>query len=245
MADETRKPSKSRFATNIVEKDASVQKMIPPRPALPNSPSSDDIERVEELDRLERERVKLLLEKQELEQENARLRKEGRTEVFPPISIPPAPVAPQIVISEAGDLDIAKLKKLIARSPWGRRAVVVGILAALAWNAFNTARSMVPIQKSEATQARVEQNEKLSEEKIQKAFQKDQITMQALAALRCYAKQTRGGFQRQGLDLTSLPSGGIKVTRVGEEDPNRVGAQPRFIVEEKCPDFPKLPDDTR
>lgn len=218
-------------------------------PAPPaNRESHDDIESVMAMDRLERERVQLLLKKQELEDEklvleteNARLRKEGRVEVFPPISIPPSPNAPKIIVSEAGDLDIEKLKKMVAKSPGGRRAVVIGICAALAWNAFNTARSMIPIQKSEATQARVEQNEKLSEEKIQRAYEKDRVTAQALRALHCYAKQTRGGFQRQGLDLTSLPPGGIKVVRVTEEDPNRPAGPPSFIVNEKCEDFPHLP----
>lgn len=212
----------------------------PPLSPRSNRKSHDDIESVMEMERLERERVQLLLQKQELEEENARLRKEARVEVFPPLSIPPTPAPPKIV-SDANDLDIEKIKKSVAKSQWGKGAIAVGVLAALALNAFNLARSTVPIQKAEATQARVEQNERLSEEKIQKAYERDRVTMQALRALRCYAQQTRGGFQRQGLDLTALPPGGIKVVRVTDDDPNRPAGPPRFIVNEKCEDFPQLP----
>lgn len=254
MAEEPRKSSKSRFATTVIEKNETMPALTaatmprketpvgmpaPPAPSAPRT-SSDDIERVQEQDRFERERVKLLLEKQELEEENARLRKEQRTEVFPPVvSIPPPP-APPTVSSIPAD-EIEKIKKQIVKSKMGRAAVTLGVLAALALGAFNSARVLVPIQKSEATQARLEQTEKVTEESLRRKLENDQRTLQALRALHCYAKQTRGGFQRHGLDLTSLPPGGIKVVRLAEEDPNRPAGPPRFIVDEKCPDFPKLP----
>ena len=213
-------------------------------PAPPaNRQSHDDIESVIEMDRLERARVQLLLKQRELEEENARLRKERPVEVFPPQSVPPFPPppgTPQIIVSDVSELDFEKLKKQVAKSAWGKRAITFGVCAALALGAFNMTRSAIPIQKAAATQARLEQTEKLTEDQLRARIKQEEQTLAALRASSCYFKQIRGALQRQGLDLTSLPGGGIKVTRIAEDDPNRVGA-PRFIVEEKCPDFPQLP----
>ena len=187
MNDEKRKPQLPT-AQPVARKPTPTAMPAPPA----NRQSHDDIESVIEKDRLERERVQLLLKKQ------------------------------------------------IAKSTWGKRAIGLGVCAALALGAFNSARSIIPIQKAEATQARLAQSEKVTEDQLRARIKQEEQTLAALRASNCYFKQIRGALQRQGLDLTSLPGGGIKVTRVADDDPNRVGA-PRFIVEEKCPDFPQLP----
>ncbi len=225
MASDDQKPAKS--LVNVVEQDAAVQR----------SPVH-----MAKQDRFDRDRVRWLIEKQELEEENARLRRQGRTEVFPPvISIPPPP-APPTVSSVPVD-EIEKLKKQIVKSKMGRIAVTVGVLLALALNAFNMARATIPMQKAEAASAKATQNTQLTEESIKERLIEQQRTLRALRALHCYAKQTRGGFQRQGLDLSSLPAGGIRVSRLGDEEPNRQ-RQPRLVVDEKCPDFPELPPES-
>lgn len=224
--------------SNIPRRPLGAPPPLPPRP----SESLDDIHQVLNQDRLEKERVQLLLEKQELEEENARLRKEARVEVYPPVvSVPPPPATPTVTISSA-PIDIARLEKQLAKSKIGKAAMTIGVLVAIGWNAFNTARSMVPIQKSEATQARLTQTEKVTEESLRAQIEKDARTLQALRALHCYAGQARAGFQRQGLDLTSLPSGGITIVRLGDDDANRPGA-PKFMAKEICPEFPKLPSE--
>jgi hypothetical protein len=63
-----------------------------------------------------------------------------------------------------------------------------------------------------------------------------------MRAIECWAKQLRGASRRQGLDLPSLPPGGITAFKLGDEDPNKPGP-PRFVAVEKCPDFPPLPPD--
>lgn len=213
-------------------------------PAPPSQPavSSDDPEHVAEIERLERERVALLLAKQELEEENSKLRKQSRTEVFPPvISIPPPPAAP--VISSIPADDFERLKKQITKSVWGRRAIAAGVLAALAWNAFNTARSAIPIQKAEAAQARLAQSEREKNEEIEARVLERARAQQRERAYHCYFKQLRGAMARTGLDLTSLPSGGVRAVKLADEEPNRPGP-PRFVSDEKCPDLPAPPPDT-
>lgn len=206
--------------------------------------SHDDIEHVLEVERIERERAELLAQNQDLKQENALLRETAPTVVFPPESIPPPAPVPSKPPDEfellKTNLDIKNIEKVLVKTGWARKATVVGVLLAMAWNAFNTYRSLVPEKKVDGLQARVTQNEQLSEKDITERVLEKQRTLQALRALECWGKQTRGGFQRQGLDLPSLPAGGIKALKLGDEDPNRPGP-PRFIAEEKCPDFPKLP----
>lgn len=203
--------------------------------------SLDDAEHVRELERLERERAQLLAKLKDAEQENKLLRETTPTVVFPPPSIPPPAAVPASpVVTSSAPADIKAIEKAIIGSKIGRRLVAIGIALGLIWNAFNTVRQQVPIQKAEQAAARTQQNEQLSAQESERLALERQRTLQALRAIRCWAKQTRGGFQRQGLDLTSLPSGGIRVLRVAQEDPNRPGP-PTFIVDEKCPDFPELP----
>jgi len=254
-----RQPSQTRFATVVIEESTApptgmpralpVPRMqtpvgmpapppiAPPADLAPDRESYDDLEQVLRLERIESERATLLAQNQDLKQENALLRETTPTLVFPPASIPPpAPAtAPSLP-----PLDINALRKAVQGSPLGRAAVILGIAAAIAWNAFNTFRAAVPEKRVDGLQARVSQNEQMGEKEIIERALEHQRTLQALRALECWGKQTRGGFQRQGLDLSSLPAGGIKALKLGDEDPNRPGP-PRFIAEEKCPDFPKLP----
>ncbi len=213
--------------------------------------SHDDLEHVLEVERLERERAQLLVKlqdkeqaEQELRRENALLRETAPTVVFPPESIPPPAPVPSVPPSELEflkqSLEIQSIEKTLVKSGWARKATIFGVLVAMAWNAFNTYRSRVPEQKVDGLKARVTQNEQLSRDEVEERALERQRTLQALRAIECWGKQTRGGFQRQGLDLSSLPSGGVKALKLGDEDPNRPGP-PRFIAEEKCPDFPKLP----
>jgi hypothetical protein len=122
----------------------------------------------------------------------------------------------------------------------GRVSVALGIALALAWNAFNSARVRVPEQKVDAVQARQQQNEQLSSKELEAQVLERERNLQRWRAVFCWAKQLRGASARQGLDLPSLPPGGINALRLGEEDPNRPGP-PRFVADEKCPDFPPLP----
>lgn len=134
--------------------------------------------------------------------------------------------------------DVKGLERALVRSRWGRGAVAVGVLLALAWNAFNSVRQRAPEQKVAAVQERLQQNERLSE---QQALERDR-NLRRMRAIECWAKQLRGAVQRQGLDLQSLPPGGVTAFKLGDEDPNRPGP-PRFVSVEKCPDFPPLPPD--
>lgn len=215
----------------------------PQRPPVPVRAGHDDAEQVRELEKLERERAALLVQLQDTKQENKLLREMAPTVVFPPPSIPPPAKVPQVTVSSS-PADIKAIEKMIVGSKLGRSAIVVGILAALAGNAFNMVRQQVPIQKAEQAVARTQQNEQLSAQESAQLALERQRTLQALRAIKCWAQQTRGGFQRQGLDLTSLPPGGIRVLRLAEEDPNRPPKPPIFIVDEKCPDFPELPPDS-
>lgn len=196
----------------------------------------DDAEHVREMERLERERATLLAKLKDAEQENKLLREIAPTVVFPPPSIPPPAAVPATISSTPAD--IKAIEKAIIGSKLGRRLVAIGIALGLIWNAFNTVRQEVPIQKAEKAGVIAQQNAQLTAQESEKLTLERQRTLQALRAIKCWAKQTRGGFQRQGLDLTSLPAGGIRVMRVEDDDPNR---RPVFIVEEKCPDFPELP----
>lgn len=213
---------------------------LPPKPV-----SHDDIEHVREVERLERERAQLLVKLMDAEQENKLLRETTPTVVFPPPSIPPPAGVPSspVTVSSA-PADIKAIEKAITGGKIGRLLVTLGIALGLIWNAFNTVRQQVPIQKAERAEARTQLNEQLSTQESAQLALERQRTLQALRALKCWAKQTRGGFQRQGLDLTSLPPGGIRVLRLANDDgPNRPGP-PVFIVDEKCPDFPELPPDS-
>ena len=88
--------------------------------------------------------------------------------------------------------------------------------------------------------ARLSQNEQMSADDLKAQALKSDRDLRRARAEYCYFKQIRGALQRQGLDLQSLPAGGVKALRLGDDDPNRPGV-PRFVAEEKCPDYPPLP----
>jgi len=193
-------------------------------------------------ERLERERAELLAELQDKAQENLRLREMTPTLVFPPQSVPPATVveSEEDLVDLKTSLDIEAIEKRLASSRLGKAAVAIGVLVALGWNAFNQVRADVPAQKVEAVRARLAQNEQMSSKELEaQAIERDRALRRERAEY-CYFKQIRGAIQRQGLDLSSLPPGGVTAFRRGDDDPNRPGP-PRFVAEEKCPDFPPLP----
>lgn len=202
--------------------------------------SHDDIEHVLEMEKLERERAVLLAKLQDSEAENRLLRETAPTVIFPPPSMPPS--APDPKPPTRAEVDVTPPSK---RSVLGHRltqlATGAGIFVAIAWNAFNSYRAQP--EKVEAVQARVAQSEQQRDKAVAMATLERQRTLRALRSTECMFKQVRGALQRQGIDLTSLPPGGIKVLKLADEDPNRPGA-PRFIAEEKCEDFPKLPPET-
>lgn len=266
-----RQPSKSRFATTVIEKNEAP----PPRevvtakpvprvptpvgmPAPPHAPepdtdrqSYDDLEHVLQLEKLERERAQLLAKLQDSEEraagaerERDRLREQAPVAIFPPESIRPPKPAPVEVQQAVIEGDIERIQKAVVKSRLGRGAITLGVLLALGWNAFNSARIAVPTQKAEAIQARQAQTEHLSAEDIKQRTLESERNYQRWRATYCALKQLRGASARQGLDLPSLPPGGVKALRLGDEDPNRPGP-PRFVAEEVCPEFPALPPETR
>lgn len=261
-----RKPSQSRFATTVIEQTAGPVRdggelVAPPvarkptpvaMPAPPAAPvrreSHDDIERVVEMERAERERALLLARVQDAEADAEAARREAeqlRVPVasFPPQAAPnePTPTRPSLMEIKLAK-DIKTLEKAVVGSRWGKTAIAIGVMLALAWNAFNSVRQKAPEQKVQAVQERLRQNEQLSQSEIDARAVERWNNLQRMRALHCWAKQLRGATARQGLDLPSLPPGGIKALRLGDEDPNRPGP-PRFVAEEKCPDFPPLPPD--
>lgn len=247
-----RKPSQ-RFAQTVVEENAApshkdglaTTTAVPRKPTpvgMPAPPvnrqSHDDLDHVLQIEKLERERAQLLAHLQDTkgelrEAKTALLREKAPTAIFPPPSIPPPP-------NKKPDL---KPDPPPAPAPVGHQlrafATAAGIAFAIGWNAFNSYRSAP--EKVEAVQARVTQNEQTKSEDVKLQVLKDQRTMQALRALHCWGQQTRGAFARQGVDLSSLPPGGITVKRLDQGEP---GKPPAFLVDEKCPDFPQLPPDT-
>jgi len=210
--------------------------------------SHDDLDHVLEVQRMEQERALLLVKLQDAQQENRLLRETAPTVVFPPAaSIPPpttnpshAPAAIQQAVVEG---DIEQLQKAVIKSKLGRFAITLGVMLALGWNAFNTQRIAVPTQKAEAVQARQAQTDQLSAKEIEQRALESERNYLRWRAVYCYLKQLRGASARQGLDLPSLPPGGVKALRLGDEDPNRPGP-PRFVAEEVCPEFPALPPES-
>ncbi len=204
--------------------------------------SYDDLEHVLEVERLERSRAELLAKLQDAEQENRLLREIAPTVVFPPPSIPPPGEQKPKPMVEAAPLDIKTIEKLVVNSRLGKAAITCGILLALVWNAFNSVRATEPAQKVEAMRARVAQNEQMSGKELEAQTLERDRALRRERAEYCYFKQIRGAILRQGLDLPSLPPGGVTALRLGDDDPHRVtGSSPHFVAEEKCPDFPPLP----
>jgi hypothetical protein len=265
-----RKPSQSRFATTVIEQNAGpvrdsgvlvappvarkptpVGMPAPPPPPIIDRASHDDIDHVLELERLERERAVLMVRLQESEQATASAQREAEqlrtpTAAFPPVSVPPAPpqepsTTPSLMEIKAA-ADIKSLEKAVVSSRLGRNAIVLGILLALAWNAFNSVRQRAPEQKVAAVQERLQQNERLSGKELEAQVLERERNLRRWRAVECWARQLRGASQRQGLDLQSLPPGGVTALKLGDEDPNKPGP-PRFVAGEKCPDFPALPPD--
>ncbi len=267
-----RQPSKSRFATTVIEQnevprpsDGDLVAVSPvPRKQTVNGmlapptvemdgdrQSRDDLEHVMQLEKLERERAALLAKlqdseelRQQVERERDRLREQAPAAIFPPGSIRPPPSPPAAVQRAVIEGDIERIQKAVVKSKLGRGAIALGVAVALGWNAFNTARLAVPTQKAEAVQARQAQTEQLSAEDIKQRALESERNYLRWRATYCYLKQLRGASARQGLDLPSLPPGGVKALRLGDEDPNRPGP-PRFVAEEVCPEFPALPPETR
>lgn len=269
-----RQPSKSRFATTVIEKNEApppreepvvtaqpvprkptpVGMPAPPHAAPPQSEeerqSYDDLEHVLQLEKLERERAQLLAKLQDSEErasgaerERDRLREQAPVAIFPPESIRP-PKPPAAVQQAVIESDIEQIQKAVVKSKLGRGAIIIGVMLALGWNAFNTVRLQVPVQKTEAIQARQAQTEQLSADEIKQRALESERNYLRWRAVYCYLKQLRGASARQGLDLPSLPPGGVKALRLGDEDPNRPGP-PRFVAEEVCPEFPALPPEVR
>lgn len=229
-----------RVALPIGRKPTPVAMPAPPaNPPAEEHQSYDDIEHVLEMEKLERERAVLLAKLQDSESENRLLRETAPTVIFPPPSVPPAAPQPKPVPVELGAPSSSK--KAVLGHRLTQLATGAGIFVAIAWNAFNSYRAQP--EKVEAVQARVAQSEQQRDKAIASATLERQRTLRALRSTECMFKQVRGALQRQGLDLTSLPAGGIKVLKLADEDPNRPGV-PRFIAEEKCPDFPQLPPET-
>ena len=203
--------------------------------------SYDDLEQVLQVERLERERAKLLVDLQDAKDAQAAAERQARqlrtpVAVFPPLSIPP-PAEPKSTGVESIDIDFKALEKTIARSKLGRAAVGLGILVALGWNAFNSVRAPSP-EKVAAVQERITQSDKARDDKLVQDALEKQRTLLALRAIYCWGKQLRGASARQGLDLPSLPPGGVTALRLDQGDPSKA---PAFVAAEKCRDFPPLP----
>lgn len=218
---------------------------MPAPPAPPPEPedrqSYDDIEQIKEMERLERERAQLLAKAQDLQQENERLREMMPVQVFPPpISVPPPDSVPSIEPGDDSAVDIKAIERAVVGSRLGRTAISIGVLVALAWNAFNSVRATVPMQKAEAVQARLAQNEQLSGKELQAQAIERYQRAQRDRATYCWFRQVRGALARQGIELPSLPPGGMTVLRLGDDDPNKPGP-PHFMAQEKCTDYPPLP----
>lgn len=204
--------------------------MLAPPIEPPDRKSYDDLEHIATVDRLERERVELLAE-------NRRLREQAPTFIFPPQSVPPSADP-----SEKPPIEVAPTphpsEKFRVHQRIKQIATGLGVGVAIAWNAFNSYRSTP--EKVEAVQTRLNQSEQQRTEEITQRVLKDQREAQRWRAVACWAKQLRGASQRQGLDLPSLPGGGVKALRLDQGDPSK---PPAFVAEEKCPDFPPLPPD--
>lgn len=252
-----RQPSASRLP-RVIEKDGREKRtslpVAPPvarkqtpigMPAPPaNAPDSDrqshdDLDHVLEIERLERQRAQLLAKTQDLEQENRLLRETAPTVIFPPPSVPPSDPkpAPKPKVEVASD---PPSKRYALSHRLTQLATGLGIFVAIAWNAFNSYRSAP--EKVEALDAQARQGKRQREEEAVARALADKRNLAALRALHCYAKQLRGASARQGLDLPSLPPGGVKALRLADDDPNRPGP-PKFVAEEVCPEFPQLPPD--
>lgn len=221
----------------------------PPTPVERERESYDDLDQVLRIERMERERAQLLAQLQDAQEAALDARQEARTlreiapvAIFPPPSLPPPPSsekkkpAPIDLERLASDLDIKALEKALAGSKLGRAAVGLGILVALGWNAFNSVRSAP--ERVEAVQARITQSEKDRDEKLVQDDRERQRNLQALRAIYCWGKQLRGASARRGLDLPSLPPGGVTATRIDQGDPSK---PPVFVAAEPCPTPPVLP----
>lgn len=246
------------MAAPVPRKSTPVGMPAPPPLPPPDRKSHDDIEHVMEVERLEHERALLLVRLQDAEQsaQEATAAKEKAlreasqlrvpTAAFPPPSIPPPapkspPPTPSLMEIKAAS-DIQQLERAIVGSRLGRGAIVVGVVLALAWNAFNSVRQRAPEQKVAAVQQRLQQNERLSGQELEAQVLERERNLRRWRAVECWARQLRGASQRQGLDLPSLPPGGVTAFKLGDEDPNKPGP-PRFVAVEKCGDFPPLPPD--
>ncbi len=222
--------------------------MPAPPPAPPDSDrqSHDDLDHVLEVERLERERAQLLVKLQDKEQETRDkdqeirlLRETAPTVIFPPPSIPPSDPKPKSKIEVASS---APPKKYALSQRLVHLATGLGIFIAIAWNAFNTNRSAP--EKVEALRARAQQSEQQRQAEAVARALAEQRTLAALRVLHCYAKQLRGASARNGLDLPSLPPGGVRALKLDAEDPNRPPGAPMFVAEEQCDKFPELPPET-
>jgi hypothetical protein len=209
----------------------------PPAPSAEKRRSHDDLEHVLEIERLERERAKLLVELQDSQQENRLLRETAPTVIFPPPSVPPSDPKPRPRIEVTSE---TPAKRYALSHRLMQLATGFGIFIAIAWNAFNSYRSAP--EKVEALSAQARQSKRQREDEAVARALADRRTLEALRAAHCYFKQLRGASARQGLDLPSLPPGGVKALRLADDDPNRPGP-PKFVAEEPCPPFPPLPPD--
>jgi len=252
-----RQPSQSRLTHPVIEQNVAppqrevlVARPVPrkqtpvampaPPPALPSGrpQSHDDLERVTEVERLERERAQLAAELQDARQENSLLRETAPTVIFPPPSIPPSdPRPPKIPVESVAPVST---KKYVLSQRLMHLATALGIFGSIAWNAFNSYRTRNSPEKVDAVEVRVNQGERTRASEIAAVALERQRTLQALRASECMFRQIRGAIQRQGLDLTSLPAGGVEVVKIAPEDPNRPGV-PAFITKEQCTPFPRLP----
>jgi len=257
VTDPKRTQSQSRFATTVIEENvAPPPRPLPVAPPIPRVPtpvgmpapphvlpgreSHDDLEHVLEIERLERERIALLVKLQDSEGARTLAEREARqlrvpVSVFPPPSIPPKP-APTTTI-ESSATDLKAIENAVIKSRLGRFAIICGICLALGWNAFNSVRAASP-EKVAAVQERVTQRDKAQDEKLVRDALEKQRTLAALRATYCWGQQLRGASARQGLDLPSLPPGGVTALRLDQGDPSK---PPAFVAAEKCPDFPPLP----
>lgn len=211
--------------------------MPAPPPQAPERESYDDLEHIATVDRLERERAQLLVKLQDKESENQKLREMAPTVIFPPPSIAPPNIErkPSIEVAPTSH----RSDKLLISQRLSHLATVLGVFVAIGWNAFNSYRGSP--EKVEAVQTRLNQSEQQRTEEITARVLKDQREAQRWRAVVCWAKQLRGASQRQGLDLPTLPGGGVTALRLSQSDSSQ---PPAFVAAEKCPDFPPLPADT-
>lgn len=214
----------------------------PPAAEVHERESSDDLEQVLHIDKLERERAQLLVQVQDANEraEAAELdAKRARTNA-PTLSFPPPPVEPPPSEKPPRQPEPTKTRSikppLTLSEGLTRLAVGSGLFIAIAWNSFNSAR----IDKVKSVEQRVTLSEKERELEVEQRVLRDQSELQRWRAVHCYMGQLRGAIQRQGLDLPELPPGGIKVLKLAEE-PNR---PPQFVADGKCPEFPKLPPES-